>query len=70
MSRRDSRTEYETFDAECIAETAAAILVKIEEEQHWVPKSLLHPEDNEVAAKGDVGTLVVPLWFVEKEGWA
>ena len=70
MSRRDSRTEYETFDAECIGETAIAIFVTIDEEKYWVPKSLLHPEDNEVTAKGDVGTLVVPSWFVEQQGWA
>lgn len=62
------KTEYVEIDAECIHETEEALLVLIEGEKYWVPKSLLHPEDNEVASKGDTGVLCVPKWFSDKEG--
>ena len=68
MSLRDSRTEYEEFDAECIAETAMSVLVKIDGDEYWIPKSLLHPEDNEITTMGDTGVLCVVKWFATKEG--
>lgn len=62
--------EYESIDdAECLHETAKAILVRIEAgKEYWVPKSVVSEEDSEVNAPGDVGTLVVQKWFAEKEG--
>ncbi len=57
-------TEFE--GTVCLAETDQAILVQIDGEEHWVPKSVIH-DDSEVAGKDDTGTLVVATWFAEKE---
>lgn len=34
----------------------------------WVPYSVLH-SDSEVYREGDVGTLILKTWWVEKQGW-
>ena len=52
----------------CIAETEAAILVQIDDEEVWIPRSQLHPEDNEVREVGDVGELVITEWIAEEKG--
>lgn len=63
------KTEYVEFeDVRCIAETGEALCVKFSKDEHWIPKSLLHPEDNEIESYGDTGTLVIPQWFVDKRG--
>jgi hypothetical protein len=48
-------------------ETPKALLVEIEGEDFWIPKSVID-DDSEVHSEGDIGTLVVPEWFAEKEG--
>jgi hypothetical protein len=53
-------------DVTCISETDAAILVRIGDEQHWFPKSLIH-DDSEVYQKGDEGVLVVNRDIAEKK---
>ena len=52
-------------EAECIRETDKAILVVLEGEEHWVPKSAIH-DDSEVFGDGMAGTLVVHPWFARK----
>lgn len=59
----------EFSDAECIAETDKAILVRLDGEEHWIPKSVVH-DDSEVFANGDAGELVVMEWFAKKNGLA
>jgi len=62
--------EYQTIeisDVEVKKETEKALLVEIEGEEFWIPKSLIH-DDSEVHSEDDKGTLVVPEWFAEKEG--
>lgn len=59
----------EFCDVECIAETDKALLVRLGDEEHWVPKSVVH-DDSEIFAKGDVGELVVMEWFAKKNGLA
>lgn len=60
-----------TFDeAECIAETDMALLVRIDvddEDERWVPKSVV-AEESEVQEKGDAGELVVAEWWAKKAG--
>ena len=57
-----------TFEkASAVAETDLALLVDLETEEHWFPKSVID-EDSEVQEKGDRGDLVVKEWFAEKEG--
>ena len=50
------------------AETDKAILVEIDDEKHWVPKSQIH-DDSEVWKKGQSGTLIVSQWYAEQKGW-
>lgn len=55
-------------NVECVRETAKAICVESEdfEESVWIPKSVVH-DDSEVYKDGDIGSLVVELWFAEKQ---
>lgn len=50
-----------------IAETDAAILVEIDDEEHWIPKSQIH-DNSEVYASGTEGQLIVSEWLAEKKG--
>lgn len=59
--------EYAEFSAECIAETPQALLVIIDGEKHWVPKSVIS-DDSAVQGRDDTGTLIVKTWFAEKVG--
>lgn len=65
----------EGFDipcSKCIKSTDKAILVFSEEDpiagQVWIPQSQIH-DDSEVYENGDEGTLVVNMWWAEKQGW-
>lgn len=68
--RSDGRDDDGTpvDDAECIAETEKAILVRIKgrKDNCWVPKSQV-TDDSEVFKYGDVGQLVVRTWFANQE---
>ena len=57
----------EIEDVTCTKETEKAILVEVQNEEFWIPKSLI-ADTSEVNCKGDEGTLVIPEWFAEKEG--
>lgn len=48
-------------------ETEHAILCDIEGEDFWIPKSQIS-EDSEVYKANTDGTLIVSLWFCEKQG--
>lgn len=52
-----------------IRQTDKALLCKIDDDDVWVPKSLIH-DDSEVYEPGHHGKLVVAQWFAEKEGLA
>jgi len=54
-------------DASALRESAKALLVEIEGEESWIPKSQID-DDSEVFAQGDSGMLVVNEWWAEKEG--
>jgi len=54
-------------DVNCIKETEKALLVEIEGEEVWVPKSVVH-DDSEVYAEDDQGTLVVKRWWAREKG--
>jgi hypothetical protein len=53
-------------DVLCIHETAKALLVKVDDKQLWVPKSVIKGL-SEIRKKGDEGVLIVAQWFAEKE---
>jgi len=55
-------------DVVCENETDKAILVSIECEDFWVPKSQID-DDSEVYKKGTEGTLVVSDWWAKQNGF-
>ena len=60
--------ETVTFeDVACEAATDAAILVVIDGEKHWFPKSQVD-DDSEVWKRGDQGKLVVSAWIAKQKG--
>lgn len=47
-------------------ETEKALLVDIDGDETWIPKSVIH-DDSEVYKMETEGQLVLPQWFAEKE---
>lgn len=60
-----------SFDVDQVeAEGEKAILVELEGEKVWVPKSQIH-DDSEVYSKASGGgTLIVTRWWAEQRGLA
>jgi hypothetical protein len=54
-------------DAECMKETASALLVLVDGDPFWIPKSVID-DDSEVSVAGDKGDLIIATWFAEREG--
>lgn len=50
--------------AEITAETAKAVLCRIEGQEYWIAFSLL--ADDSICCVGDVGTLIVPQWLADE----
>lgn len=62
---------YELGEGIVLRTTEAAVLVEVENEEIWIPKSLLH-EDSEIDEDSEPdqeGSVVVPLWWAEQEGY-
>ena len=57
--------------ATCLRTSEKAIMVKLSDglENYWIPKSQLHPEENEVREYGDQGMLVCASWVAKEKGW-
>lgn len=66
--KNDDET-FEVDDCEAIHETEKAVLIKLDDEEWWVPRSVIC-EDSEVANSGDEGTLTIKRWWAEKQGLA
>lgn len=56
-------------DVEVLRETDDAILVQFDNQELWVPKSVIH-DDSEVYEMGCDGTLIIAEWWAEKKGLA
>jgi hypothetical protein len=57
-----------TFDdVRAINETDAAVLVEVEGQEVWFPKSHIG-KDSEVKELGDTGTIEVTEWIAEQKG--
>lgn len=68
MARRKQSPELcSVDDVFCDAQTTKAIHVFVDGEGLWIPQSVVH-DDSEVWKKGDEGTLVLHLWWAEKNG--
>jgi hypothetical protein len=55
-------------DCEAKRETDKALLVDIDGDLLWVPKSVIH-DDSEVWEEGQKGDLVVEEWWYDKNGF-
>lgn len=58
----------------CTYTTPKALLVRLDdvhpdEVGTWIPRSQLHPEENEINKQGDTGMLVIPEWLAKEKGW-
>lgn len=53
--------------ATCLRESEKAVLVRIEGEELWIPKSQIR-DDSEVYQKDDEGFLVMSEWIAEQKG--
>lgn len=63
-------TEYFTiYDVVCTHDTEHAILIEVDDEEYWIPKSQIS-DDSEVYEDGGEGTCIIPLWLAEKKGLA
>ena len=58
-------TEFDNVTAK--HETDLALLVDIDGEEHWVPKSQIH-DDSEIYEKGHTGQLITTRWWAKKVG--
>lgn len=54
------------FEATCLRESDLAILVDIEGEEFWIPKTHVS-DDSEVQEEGDEGTLIISEWIAEQK---
>lgn len=74
MSRYDDADEGSSpcklGDATCLAETDKAIKVKLDDEEFWVPKSVVHDDSEVYSLKNGAGSLVVKQWWAVKNGRA
>lgn len=56
--------------ARVIQETDKAILVRLEDEQEvWIPKSVIHDNSEVYSEKSGEGMLVVAEWWAERNGF-
>lgn len=58
-------TEIE--DVSVVKETDLALLVKIDDEEHWIPKSQI-VDESEIWKMGQTGKLCITDWFAEQAG--
>lgn len=71
MAFREKDATATFKDVVCKKETGKALLVVIEGEEYWMPKTHVHP-DSEVYDDSEhaEGTLVVSEWIAKQKGLA
>lgn len=52
-----------------LRETEHALLVSVEGEEVWIPKSVIDEDSECYSMKSGAGTLIVADWFGRKQGW-
>lgn len=69
MSLRDTddNDPVEFEDVLYIKESEKALLVVIETEEHWIPKSQIRPETEEYTIGGE-SNLIIPKWLAVAKG--
>lgn len=60
--------DCEIFE-DCVVKkvTQKACLLAIEDNEYWVPKSVIDEEESDIIEQDNVGTFYIQRWFVEKE---
>lgn len=60
--------DHEEFHARAKGQTDRSLLCRFHRDKTlWVPQSLIH-DDSEVWEEGQVGRLVLPVWWATKKG--
>jgi len=57
---------YVEFEASCTAATDRALLLDLEGEEVWVPRSQVR-NDSDIESAGDAGCVYITTWFAKKE---
>lgn len=67
---RDEGVELEVDEVKAV--TDQALLIVVDGDEHWLPKSQIHPDSemDDDAEKGDSGSVTVTAWWAEKAGVA
>lgn len=52
---------------ECVKTTPAALLCLIEGDEHWIPRSQLSDESDDLS-EGDIGTIFLADWLAARKG--
>lgn len=69
LSNGDDTIELD--DVTIKATTAKAVLVEYNDDEQWIPLSLIDVHETTVELmRGETGTLSVAAWLVKKHGWA
>lgn len=62
------RIGFSPGSVKVVRETDKAILVVLDKDQIWIPKSQI-TDDSNVWKEGQEGDLYVSEWFAEQRGW-
>lgn len=68
----NSRNEWALIGpVQCVwsTERSVKVLLKGDILGVWIPKSQLHPTENEITKTGDEGMLVIPVWLAKEKEW-
>jgi hypothetical protein len=55
-------------EVEVVAVTAAAALLVIDDEEVWIPKSQMDPDDAEQLRRGEVCPVSITAWIAQQKG--
>lgn len=68
MSRLREK-EYTAVKVDVVlSRTRKAVLIATDENEYWIPYSLIHEEDLAVLNDDFMGDMQIESWFVSKEG--
>lgn len=56
-----------SFQAVALRATASALLVRIDDKEHWIPQSQID-DDSEIWEAGQEGEIVLSQWIAEQKG--
>lgn len=61
--------ETESFEvSEVKRETDNAVLVTVEDEDHWIPKGQIHPDSECHSVESGPGIMIISRWLAKRKG--